>query len=121
MPRIAVMAARRAKLGQTLARPALVCWVARIASSTRRPATTSAATPIPETTSSAATATSSRRPAPGDRQPGADQPQHLPARPALRAGVHLVNGRASPLPPLDRDPPSAYMPPIFSTPPAVPD
>jgi len=57
------MAARRAKLGQTLARPALACWVARIASSTRRPTTTSAATPIPETTSSAVMVISSRRPA----------------------------------------------------------
>src|SRR5262249_41527964 len=54
---------QESKLGQTLARPALVCWVARIASSTRRPTTTSAATPIPETTSSAVMVISSRRPA----------------------------------------------------------
>jgi hypothetical protein len=35
--------------------------------------------------------------APGDRQPGPGQPQHLPARAGLLGGVHLVDRRASPL------------------------
>ena len=52
-----------AALGQTLARPALVCWVTMTACSTRRPTTTSAATPIPQSSSSTAMVISSRRPA----------------------------------------------------------
>jgi hypothetical protein len=65
MPSTAVMTPNSTALGHTPAKPAeaLECWVSRSASSTRRPTTTSAATPTPESTSSTAIVASSRRPA----------------------------------------------------------
>jgi len=72
-PSTAVMMPSVTALGQTLANPELacpapvcpapVCSVASTAASTRRPTTTSAATPIPETSSSTPMMISSRRPA----------------------------------------------------------